>query len=407
MTCSFHLTSLSLARQTDRESNRPKPPTHPSVPLFKLSLNEPSHLSSPLRQLTRIKSQKNLDKFAWKHDSCQKVLRRRDSVTRKLIHAKKDWIADTKRKFLEIKREEKLIRLDKDYVEERKREFQEQQQAEEEEDGDEKLSRPPKQMWKLPRQVKALSDIRAYAFQHEKRRLDLLSNQDLQNTADDQQFWDYEKNLRSPLYDYFRGAQVLEDCSVSDTRYSRWSVAQLPRRIFGRLVNPANPGEPVLTIRKQAKAIQFSMRNIKVTVNERRKAIGMRQEFLLKYQLRRSEKVESHQWLIEFKIQKSKIQNQANHHLKDLPAIENYLRSTKEGQDFIYNGLRRRGLSQFLLDQNMPTFDKLINNSPKLTTSDDKSSENLLSSSQIALNPSIPDLSTSSTGLLNHPSASK
>ncbi|KAH9457437.1 hypothetical protein Pst134EA_021313 [Puccinia striiformis f. sp. tritici] len=234
MTCSFHLTSLSLARQTDRESNRPKPPTHPSVPLFKLSLNEPSHLSSPLRQLTRIKSQKNLDKFAWKHDSCQKVLRRRDSVTRKLIHAKKDWIADTKRKFLEIKREEKLIRLDKDYVEERKREFQEQQQAEEEEDGDEKLSRPPKQMWKLPRQVfnRALSDIRAYAFQHEKRRLDLLSNQDLQNTADDQQFWDYEKNLRSPLYDYFRGAQVLEDCSVSDTRYSRWSVAQLRRKSF-------------------------------------------------------------------------------------------------------------------------------------------------------------------------------
>ncbi|POW04770.1 hypothetical protein PSTT_10127 [Puccinia striiformis] len=151
-TCSFHLTSLSLARQTNRKCNRPKPPTHPSVPSFKLSLNEPSHLSSARRQSIRIKSQKNLDEFAWKHDSCKNVLRRRDSVTGKFIHAKKDWMADPKRNFLKIKWEDRLIRLDKDYVDERKRDFHEQQQAEEEEDGGEKLSRPPKQMWKLPRQ---------------------------------------------------------------------------------------------------------------------------------------------------------------------------------------------------------------------------------------------------------------
>ncbi|POW02445.1 hypothetical protein PSTT_11768 [Puccinia striiformis] len=98
---------------TNQELNPPKPPTHPSVPLFKLSLNEPSHLSSALRQSIRIKSQKNLDEFAWKHDSCQNVLRRRDGETGKFIHAKKDWIADPKRKFLKIKQEEKLIRLDK------------------------------------------------------------------------------------------------------------------------------------------------------------------------------------------------------------------------------------------------------------------------------------------------------
>ncbi|KAH9457433.1 hypothetical protein Pst134EA_021309 [Puccinia striiformis f. sp. tritici] len=178
-TCSFHLTSLSLARQTNRKCNRPKPPTHPSVPSFKLSLNEPSHLSSARRQSIRIKSQKNLDEFAWKHDSCKNVLRRRDSVTGKFIHAKKDWMADPKRNFLKIKWEDRLIRLDKDYVDERKRDFHEQQQAEEEEDGGEKLSRPPKQMWKLPRQefnrgaptqVHKYGRERLHLYTHEQRK---------------------------------------------------------------------------------------------------------------------------------------------------------------------------------------------------------------------------------------------
>ncbi|KAA1113217.1 54S ribosomal protein L4 mitochondrial [Puccinia graminis f. sp. tritici] len=331
----FHSTSLSLGRRT-RERNRPKPPIHPSVPSFKLSPNEPSHVASSRRKLMGVKSQKNLDEFAWKHDSSQNVLRRRDGVTGKFVHAKVDWIGDPKRKFLKAKQEEKIVKEDKAYVDKRKKDFE--MPTEEDDQLDQaRSSDPPKQMWKLPAQElnrgapslvheygreehhlfthdqrKALSELRTRAFEHEKKRLEVLSqggpaSSDLAN----QDFWDYEKNFRSPLYDFFRGGQIMEECSVSDARYSHWSVAQLrrksfedlqalwfillkernillvqrteARRIFGRLVDPSNPGEPLLTIRRQIKAVQYSMRNIKVTVSERRKAIDLRREFLKKY----------------------------------------------------------------------------------------------------------------------------
>jgi hypothetical protein len=206
-----------------------------------LSPNEPSHLASSRRKLIGIKSQKNLDEFAWKHDSSQNVLRRRDGVTGKFVHAKVDWIADPKRKFLKAKQEEKILKEDEEYVQKRKKDFE----MSTEEDGKQTLpSDPPKQMWRLPvqelnrgapslvheygreehhmythEQRKALSEIRARAFEHEKKRMLILS-QGAHASSDlaDQDFWDYEKNLRSPLYDFFRGAQIVEECSVSDAR---------------------------------------------------------------------------------------------------------------------------------------------------------------------------------------------
>lgn len=283
-----------------------------------------------------VKSQKNLDEFAWKHDSSQNVLRRRDGVTGKFVHAKVDWIGDPKRKFLKAKQEEKIVKEDKEYVDKRKKDFE--MPTEEDDQMDQTgLSDPPKQMWKLPAQElnrgapslvheygreehhlfthdqrKALSELRTRAFEHEKKRLQVLSQGGpASSDLADPDFWDYEKNFRSPLYDFFRGGQIMEECSVSDARYSHWSVAQLrrksfedlqalwfillkernillvqrteARRIFGRLVDPSNPGEPLLTIRRQIKAVQYSMRNIKVTVSERRKAIDLRREFLKKY----------------------------------------------------------------------------------------------------------------------------
>ncbi|WAR60518.1 hypothetical protein PtB15_9B457 [Puccinia triticina] len=328
----FHSTSIYQARKP-RERNRPKPPIHPSVPSFKLSPNEPSHVASSRRKLLGIKSQKNLDEFAWKHDSSQNVLRRRDGVTGKFVHAKVDWIADPKRKFLKAKQEEKIMKEDKEYVDKRKKDFE--TPTEEDDKMEQKLaSDPPKQMWKLPvqeinrgapslvhdygreehrlythEQRKSFSEMRARAFEHEKKRLEVLSQgASASSIIADHDFWDYEKNIRSPLYDYFRGGQIMEECSVSDARYSHWSVAQLrrksfedlqalwfillkernillvqrteARRIFGRLVDPSNPGEPLSTIRRQIKAVQYSMRNIKVTVSERRKAIDLRRHFL-------------------------------------------------------------------------------------------------------------------------------
>ncbi|PLW51192.1 hypothetical protein PCANC_11428 [Puccinia coronata f. sp. avenae] len=416
---SFHSTALALARRT-RERNRPKPPIHPSVPSFKLSPNEPSHLASSRRKLIGIKSQKNLDEFAWKHDSSQNVLRRRDGVTGKFVHAKVDWIADPKRKFLKAKQEEKILKEDEEYVQKRKKDFE----MPTEEDGKQTLpSDPPKQMWRLPvqelnrgapslvheygreehhmythEQRKALSEIRARAFEHEKKRMLILS-QGAHASSDlaDQDFWDYEKNLRSPLYDFFRGAQIVEECSVSDARYSHWSVAQLrrksfqdlqalwfvllkernillvqrteARRIFGRLVDPSNPGEPLLTIRHQLKAVQYSMRNIKVTVSERRKAIDLRRQFLQKYQSKRDQKAEFQQWLIELEVQKQKMLQDTKPGL-EMEAIESYFKSTN-GRDQIVKGLKKRGLSDFQLHQNVLAFDRFIQNSraPLLSSS--------------------------------------
>jgi len=410
---SFHSTSLALARRT-RERNRAKPPIHPSVPSFKLSPNEPSHLASSRRKLMGIKSQKNLDEFAWKHDSSQNVLRRKDGVTGKYVHAKIDWIADPKRKFLKAKQEEKILRQDNEYVEKRKKDFE--MPNEEANNLDPTLSSdPPRQMWKLPvqelnrgapslvheygqeeyrlythEQRKAFSDIRARAFEHEKKRLDVLS-QGPHASPDlaDRDFWDYEKNFRSPLYDFFRGGQIIEECSVSDARYSHWSVAQLrrksfedlqalwfvllkernilhvqrteARRIFGRLVDPSNPGEPLSTIRRQLKAVQYSMRNIKVTVSERRKAIDLRRQFLQKYQSKRAQTAEFQQWIIELEIQKEKMVRDTKPGL-DMEAVESYFK-TPDGRDRIVKSLKKRGLSQFQLKQNLAAFDRFVQES--------------------------------------------
>lgn len=419
----FHSGSPSWARRT-RERNRPKPPIHPSVPSFKLSPDEPFQLASSRRKLMGVKNRKNLDEFAWQKDSSQNVLRRRDGVSGKFTHAKVDWIGDPKRKFLKSKHEEKLKREDQDYITKRKKDF-EMMTDEDKKNQSLTLRQPPKPMWKLPvqefnrgapslvheygreerqlynhEQRKALAELRERAFQHEKKRLQLLSGSDeAAAIMNDQEFWDYERNFRSPLYDFFRGGQVIEECSVSDAKYSHWSAAQLrrksfedlqtlwfiflkernlllvqrteARRIFGRLVDPAHPGEPLLTIRNQLKAIQYSMRNIKVTVSERRKAIISRSEFLRKYQSKREKHPEAEQWLIELEIQKRKMMENAASTLSS-QSVEDYFKST-EGRNQVFKSLRRRGLSAHEVKQNMASFDSA------LQCADQSSSNNFLS----------------------------
>jgi hypothetical protein len=111
------------------------------------------------------------------------------------------------------------------------------------------------------------------------------------------------------------------------------------------------------------------MRNIKVTVSERRKAIDLRRQFLQKYQSKRDQKAEFQQWLIELEVQKQKMLQDTKPGL-EMEAIESYFKSNN-GRDQIVKGLKKRGLSDFQLHQNVLAFDRFIQNSraPLLSSS--------------------------------------
>ncbi|MBW0476063.1 hypothetical protein O181_015778 [Austropuccinia psidii MF-1] len=408
---SFHTSSPSMARRSN-ERRRPKPPIHPSVPSYRLSPAEPSNLASSRRRLMGIKNRKNLDEFAWKKDSSQNVLRRRDGITGKYEHSKVDWIGDPRRKFLQSKQEEKMIKEDEAYVKKRTKDFT---QATQEQSG---LSNTniPKQIWRLParewnlgasslaheygrekthiythEQRKAVSLLRERAFEHERKRLEILSGS-IDTSSDltqDQDFWDYEKNFRSPLYDFFRGAKTMEDNDVADPTYCHWSVPQLrkksfhdlqtlwyvllkernlllvqrteARRFFGKVVDPANPGEPLLTIRKQLQMVQFSMRNIKVTLSERRRAIESRSRFLEKFQTKRGRSPQLQQWLLALEIEKHNMLKKTDQALSSTQIEEFFQSST--GRQHLEQVLKSRGLKKQELKDNMKLFDEHIKSS--------------------------------------------
>ncbi|KAI8446330.1 mitochondrial 39-S ribosomal protein L47 (MRP-L47)-domain-containing protein [Phakopsora pachyrhizi] len=412
----FHSTPTGLARRT-REKNRPKSPIHPAVKSFKLSVDEPSQLAARRKRMIGFKSRKNLDNFAWKQDSSRNVLRRRDGITGKFEHSKVDWIGDLRRKFFEFKRQEKIRSEDQSYEE-----IEEEKRAD-------RHGKPPRMAWKLPRrewnrgapslvheygrefepiysfeQRKALAQLRERAFEHERKRLEILSSgNDNESSVEDQEFWDYERNFRSPLYDFFRGSRVLEDSSIADSKFSHWSVAQLrkksfedlqvlwyvllkernlllvqrteARKIFGKMVDPANPGEPLSTIRSQLKAVQYSMRNIKVTVSERQRAIRSRGDSLAKYQIERSRSIDSQQWFIALEIEKYKMtrgssspssvsilrggRDRADLSEEKRAELENFFKSSW-GRSRIEGVLKAKGLEDDELEENMRAFDRYL-----------------------------------------------
>lgn len=234
----FHIAAPVLARRS-RERNRPKPPVHPSVPSFKTSPQDSSRTVTARRKLLGFKSRANSDEFAWKLDPAANVMRRRDGITGKYEHSKIDWVAEKKRKFFKLKQQEHTQREDDRFVSRRS----EDPSITDPTDKTEKPLPPPRE-WSLParewnrgapsliheygrednpiysyEQRQSLALLRKSAQAHEKRRQELLSQgaslSDSQ--AQDASFWDYEKNFRNPLYDFFRGGVTLEDSSVSDS----------------------------------------------------------------------------------------------------------------------------------------------------------------------------------------------
>lgn len=400
----FHSAPPLLARRS-RERNRPKPPIHPSVPSFKISPDEPTHTATSRRKLLGFKSRANSDEFGWKLDSSANVLRRRDGITGKYEHSKVDWVAEKRRKFFKLKEEEHVRKEDERFVARRSKDPTVTDPIKSD-DG----PPPPSKGWSLPSrewnrgaptlvheygresnpiytypQRQALALLRKSAFAHEKRRQELLS-QSASASEDQSQnasFWDYEKNFRNPLYDFFRGGSTMENSSVTDSTYHFWSVAQLRRksfqdlqvlwyvllkernlllvqrteakRTFGKLVDPANPGEPLSTIRSQLKAVQFSMRNIKVTVSERRRAIQDRINFLDKFQAKRGRSPTSQQWHMALELEKQRIRTTEGHQLSN-ENLDEYFASPK-GREELQKVLIKRGLKAREVLENMSAFD--------------------------------------------------
>lgn len=234
----FHSASPLLARRS-RERNRPKPPIHPSVPSFKISPDEPTRTATSRRKLLGIKSRANSDEFGWKLDSSANVLRRRDGITGKYEHSKVDWVAEKRRKFFKLKEEEHVQREDERFVARRSKDPMVTDPIKSD-DG----PPPPSKGWSLPSrewnrgaptlvheygresnpiysypQRQALALLRRSAFAHEKRRQELLSQpaSASEDQSQDASFWDYEKNFRNPLYDFFRGGSTMENSSVTDS----------------------------------------------------------------------------------------------------------------------------------------------------------------------------------------------
>ncbi|KAG0140106.1 hypothetical protein CROQUDRAFT_674824 [Cronartium quercuum f. sp. fusiforme G11] len=400
----FHSATQLLARRS-RERDRPKPPIHPSVPSYKASPEESHSTVTSRRRLLGIKTRANSDEFAWKLDSSANVMRRRDGITGKYEHSKVDWISEKRRKFFKLKREEYIRQEDERYVARRSRD----PTVTDPTDADEKPA-PPKKGWSLPsrawnrgapslvegygreanpiysfEQRQALAFLRETALTHERRRQEMLSQATSlpESQSQDPSFWDYERNFRNPLYDFFRGGVTMEESSVSDSTYHCWSVPQLRRksfqdlqvlwyillkernlllvqrseakRVFGKLVDPANPGEPLSTIRNQLKAVQFSLRNIKVTVSERRRAIESRINFLTKYQAKRGRDPFSQQWQIAMDLENQRIQTHEGHERPS--GTSEYYFALSEGRDRIKQILSRKGLRAGELLKNMEAFD--------------------------------------------------
>ncbi|KAH9820191.1 hypothetical protein DFH28DRAFT_1021762, partial [Melampsora americana] len=415
----FHSAPSLLARRS-RERNRPKPPIHPSVPSFKLSPDEPTRTTTSRRKLLGFKTRSNSDEFGWKLDSSANVLRRRDGITGKYEHSKVDWVAEKRRKFFKIKEEEHVQREDERFVARRSKDSTVTDSIKSDDDA----PPPPSKGWSLPSrewnrgaptlvheygresnpiysypQRQALALLRKSAFAHEKRRQELLSQpaSASEDPSQDASFWDYEKNFRNPLYDFFRGGSTMEDSSVTDSTYHFWSVAQLRRksfqdlqvlwyvllkernlllvqrteakRTFGKLVDPANPGEPLSTIKNQLKRssdlvcrpsffclqVQFSMRNIKVTVSERRRAIQDRIDFLAKFQAKRGRSPTSQQWHMAIELEKQRIRTTEGHQLQN-ENLDEYFASPK-GREELEKVLTKRGLKAREILENMTAFD--------------------------------------------------
>lgn len=101
--------------------------------------------------------------------------------------------------------------------------------------------------------------------------------------------------------------------------------------------------------------VQFSLRNIKVTVSERRRAIESRIKFLTKYQAKRGRETSAQQWQIALQLEKQRIQTTDGHPLQHHDLDAHF--ASSDGRQLLEQILRKKGLAPKELRNNMEAYD--------------------------------------------------